>query len=221
MERVTTRESPPAFLKARGILIYTSVLAVPTVRIMTDLANLLLSGPAWIIVGLVLIGLELVVPGAVIIFFGVGAVITGLLTMADILPGMQAQLLTWVLSSLVMVLLFRRKIAQWFPALERYDPRPEPEEILGRRIDVVEDILPDSKGGLVRFQGANWQAATSGRPIYAGDDAKIVGRKNLLLIVEPIDPESEQVSTGDARKTETDDPTGLHRPPANTEGPYT
>ncbi|MEQ9366503.1 MAG: hypothetical protein RIF32_19840, partial [Leptospirales bacterium] len=99
---------------------------------MSDFANLLLSGPAWIIFGLALIGLELAVPGAVIIFFGAGAVLTGLLTMAEILPGLQAQLLTWVLSSLVMVLLFRRKISQWFPALERYDPRPEPQEILGR-----------------------------------------------------------------------------------------
>ncbi|MCR9143029.1 MAG: NfeD family protein [bacterium] len=158
---------------------------------MTDLANLFLSGPSWIIFGLVLIGLELAVPGAVIIFFGAGAVLTGLLTMAEALPGFQAQLLTWVLSSLVMVLLFRRKIANWFPALERYDPRPEPQEILGRRVEVTEDILPDRTDGLVRFQGANWQAATMGSPIYSGQSAKIVGRKNLLLIVEPVDGESD------------------------------
>ncbi len=164
---------------------------------MTNLANLLFSGPTWIVLGLALIGLELVVPGAVIIFFGVGAILTGVLTMAEVLPGLQAQLLTWVLSSLVLVLLFRRKIAQWFPAFERYDPRPEDQEILGRHVEVIEDILPDSKGGLVRLQGANWQAATAQTPIYSGSEAKIVGRKNLLLIVEPVSAGSEpDVGTG-------------------------
>jgi membrane protein implicated in regulation of membrane protease activity len=159
---------------------------------MEDLAQYLLGGPVWIIAGVVLIVLEFVIPGAVVIFFGGGAILTGALTLAGVLPDLKTQLLTWVLSSLFLVLLFRRKIGQWFPAFERYDPRPEPVEMLGRRVTVLEDILPDSNGGRVRFQGATWQAATTGGPIYAGGDAKIVGRKNLLLIVEPYHPVSEQ-----------------------------
>ena len=178
---------------------------------MANLADYFLSGPTWIVAGLILMALEFVVPGAVIIFFGAGAVLTGVLVIVDVLPGLSAQLITWALSSLILILVFRRKIAQLFPSLERYDPRPEAEEMIGRTVTVLEDILPDSAGERVRFPGATWQAATNATPIYAGQDAKIIGRKNLLLIVAPAHALSEPGAVG---TTNPGDTSGLE------DGPY-
>ena len=178
---------------------------------MGNLAHMLLSGPAWIVAGLIIMALEFLVPGAVIIFFGCGAVLTGVLTMLGVLPGLGAQLLTWALSSLVLVLFFRRKIAELFPSLERYDPRPEPEEMIGRRVLVLEDILPDENSGRVRFQGATWQAATTAGPIFAGNDAKIVARKNLLLIVEPAYSVSD--STAESSESQSSAPESTDQQP--------
>lgn len=163
---------------------------------MQELARYIFSPPVWLVLGMLLIALELIVPGAVIIFFGVGALITGLLTWLGILTGVGAQLWCWLGSSLVLVLLFRRKIADWFPALERYEPKPDWEDMIGTEVPVLEDVYPvgraaefgvEENSGRVRYQGAAWMAsapAGRSRPIYSGETAKIIDRKNLLLIVE-------------------------------------
>lgn len=163
---------------------------------MQELAKYLFSPPVWLVLGVVLIVLEIVVPGAVVIFFGVGALITGALTYFEVLPSVGAQLWCWLGSSLVLVLLFRRKIAGWFPAFEHYEPKPELSEMIGTEVPVLEDVYPSGRGaqfgveencGRVRYQGAAWQAtapAEREQPIYSGETAKIIDRKNLLLIVE-------------------------------------
>ncbi len=185
---------------------------------MQELARYLFSPPVWLVLGILLIALEVVVPGAVIVFFGVGALISGLLTWLELLPGVGAQLWCWLGSSMVLVLLFRRKIAGWFPALERYEPHPEMIESIGTEVPVLEDVYPAGRAaefgveencGRVRFQGAAWKASapeSRTRPIYAGETAKIIDRKNLLLIVETVEGSAGNADSSPSVRSASSEP---------------
>jgi len=150
-----------------------------------EVISVLFSGPAWIVFGVVLIVAEFAVPGAIVIFFGVGAVAVGVLTSLGILVDLTGQFLAWAVLSLIMVLFFRRKGAEWFPSLERYDPKTDEMETVGKIVEVLADVKPDADTGRVRFQGSSWMARSTGAPVYEGAYAKIVARENLLLLVEP------------------------------------
>ena len=67
----------------------------------------------WFIVGLLLFLLELVLPGFVIFFFGVGAWITALLCLiAD--PGFNLQAIVFAVTSVISLLLLRKMIQKKF-----------------------------------------------------------------------------------------------------------
>ena len=153
---------------------------------MEFLTSLGLTRIAWIVLGVVLIVLELVVPGAVIVFFGVGAILTGILVSLGLLEGFGNQLLFFAISSMVLVLLLRKQVAQWFPALGDYNPYNEEEDLSGRIVEVLQDVKPDSDEGQVRYQGTTWKAKSKVSVISAGQKAKITGRDNLLLYVESV-----------------------------------
>lgn len=62
----------------------------------------------WLVAGLVLVGLELVVPSFTIIWFGIGAILVGIVMMIVPAYPLPAQLLTWaVVSVLFTVVWFR------------------------------------------------------------------------------------------------------------------
>lgn len=143
------------------------------------------SAAVWLSVGIALIIAEFFLPGAISVFLGLGAILTAALTYLGALTTLHAQFLFWVFSSLVLILLLRSRITHWFPSLERYDPRPDEAEIVGRVVETLSDIRPGEKEGRVRFQGSAWAARSVDEPIAAGQKARILGRDNLCLIVEP------------------------------------
>ena len=63
----------------------------------------------WFLVGLVLLLSELALPGFVIVFFGVGAWVTAVLVGFGLLPGFNAQLLVFLITSILALALFRNK----------------------------------------------------------------------------------------------------------------
>ncbi len=155
------------------------------------LINFKFTHVAWVILGVILLGLEFVIPGAVIMFFGLGAVLTGLAVALGLIKGLLGQLLFWAISSLVLFLLLRNQVKKWFPALERYELYDEDDDIRGKIVDVIKDIHPGEEKGRVRYQGSLWQAKSENAVLKAGQKAKITGRDNLLLYVEPPDEEAE------------------------------
>lgn len=142
---------------------------------------------AWIILGVILIVLEFFIPGAVIIFFGGGAVLTGILYALGILEGWGPSLAFWLVSSLSLVLLLRRQVRRWFPAIEQYQPYDEETDIRDQEVTVLEEVNAVGAEGRVRFQGSSWQAISLGGPIPRGSRAKISRRENLVLYVLPLD----------------------------------
>jgi membrane protein implicated in regulation of membrane protease activity len=70
--------------------------------------------------------------------------------------------------------------------LSSFERTDEDEVMIGKVVEVVEDIAPDGAPGRVGYQGTTWEAFSQSR-IEKGQFVKIVERKNLTLIVEPVE----------------------------------
>ena len=138
----------------------------------------------WLSLGLILAVSEFAVPGFVIIFFGAGAFVTGVLKLVwSGLPDSLA-LLVFTLSSLGSLLLFRKTWAGG-KVVRDGDTRgggDVDETCVGRKVVVVEAIAP-GKGGKVELNGANWTAEAD-EALGAGAAAVVTGRHGLTLVVK-------------------------------------
>jgi len=140
----------------------------------------------WAILGLVFVFCEFFIPGLVIAFFGVGALITALTTLLHITPNLSLQLLVFMISSLALLGLLRKYVKRTFLGSGKgVDDLPNFNIEIGKIVPVVELIQPGEVGGKVRYQGAPWSARAE-EPISPGESVKIVGCDNLTLIVEKI-----------------------------------
>ena len=141
---------------------------------------------AWFLVGLLLLLAELVTPGFVVIFFGVGAWVTSLLVAFGWLPTFNAQLLCFMVASILALVLFRKKGKALFEGRRAggYGASDAIESVVGEKAVVVEDIAPNA-AGKVEFNGAHWQAEAS-VAISKGSTVSIVERRNLTLVVRPL-----------------------------------
>ncbi|OFY64632.1 MAG: hypothetical protein A2V64_13275 [Bacteroidetes bacterium RBG_13_43_22] len=136
----------------------------------------------WFIIGLVLLLLELVMPGFVIFFFGVGAWITALVCLlAD--PGINVQVIIFAVTSVIALLVFRRIIKNKFIYSKNDKSEAVEDEFTGKEAVAVADFGPDKKGK-VEFKGTNWKSE-SGSDIKAGQTVIIIEKDNFKLIVEP------------------------------------
>lgn len=141
---------------------------------------------AWFIIALVLMLLELAVPGVLLVFFGIGALVTSLLSWIGVLEGTTAELLVFLFVSVVSLLLLRKKMQKTFRGKSKavLDPEAELEEFVGKTARVIEAIDPKAQSGKVDFRGAHWEALAD-VPIAAGTAVEIISRKNLVLFVKP------------------------------------
>jgi len=136
----------------------------------------------WFIIGLVLLLLELVMPGFVIFFFGIGAWVTALLCLFTE-PNINIQVIVFAVSSVLTLLLFRRMIKNKF--LYNKDDKSEAveDEFTGKEAIAVDDFGP-GKTGKVEFKGTSWNAE-SGSDVKAGQRVTIIEKKSIKLKVEP------------------------------------
>ncbi len=136
----------------------------------------------WFIIGLVLLLLELVMPGFVIFFFGIGAWVTALLCLFTE-PNINIQVIVFAISSVLTLLLFRRMIRNKF--LYNKDDRSEAveDEFTGKSAIAITDFGPDRKGK-VEFKGTSWDAE-SVSDIKAGQTVIIKQKENIKLKIEP------------------------------------
>jgi inner membrane protein len=139
----------------------------------------------WFIVGLVILVLELAVPGLILFFFGVGAWLVALLTLLfDI--SINAQLLIFFTTSVILLFSLRKWVRQLFTGKMGISKNDDESsgDMVGERATVVEAIIPPSKGR-VEIHGTNW-TAESDIEIKAGEIVEIIGKKNLTLRVKII-----------------------------------
>ena len=136
----------------------------------------------WFMIGLVLFLLELVLPGFVIFFFGVGAWVTALLCLIAN-PGINLQAIVFAVTSVLSLVLLRKIIQKRFFYSKEELSREVEDEFTGREAVAVTDFEP-GKTGKVEFKGTSWKAESTSR-IHEGDRVIIKEKENFKLIVEP------------------------------------
>jgi len=136
----------------------------------------------WIVGGLVLVLAELVIPSFFIVWFGLGALLTGLLTLAFGLA-LTAQLATWTLASLAMVVLWFRVFRQSFVKTRI---GTADGEVIGEIGLLVSAVAPFQRGK-VRFQrpvlGSEEWICLADTAIAAGERVKVMAVEGSFLKV--------------------------------------
>jgi membrane protein implicated in regulation of membrane protease activity len=138
----------------------------------------------WFLAGIIFFALELLLPGLVVFFFGLGAWGAALATF--LLPiDLATQLLVFLVVSVLTLLLLRSVLKKIFmgrsievDAMERCLPD-------GATGEVIEDILPPANGK-IKFAGSFW-LATADEPLAKGTVVRIVEKNNLTVKVSPMD----------------------------------
>ncbi len=139
----------------------------------------------WIVVGVVIMSMELFLPGFILCFFGLGAVLTGLL-MVFFPLGVNTQLVLFAILSILSLVSFRRYAQGYFLGrVSNKNVSGAPMEVhTGETAIVSEDIIPNSPKGKVEFYGTFWNADAEVE-IKKGTKVTIVERHDLTLKVKP------------------------------------
>jgi membrane protein implicated in regulation of membrane protease activity len=136
----------------------------------------------WVVGGIVLILAELVVPSFFIVWFGLGALLVGLLALAFELS-VTAQLATWTLASLAMVVLWFRVFKQSFIKTRA---GTADGEAIGEIGLLVSAVAPFERGK-VRFQrpvlGSEEWACLADTAIAAGERVKVISIEGSFVKV--------------------------------------
>jgi inner membrane protein len=137
----------------------------------------------WFLTGVVLFILEMIVPGFILFFFGVGAWITALLSW--LLPiGINSQILIFTVSSVVALLALRRLVRNSFIGDSRNVNEEDSLAEKGAHVEILQDIVPPAEGK-VKYSGTTWKAI-SDSPILKGSLAEIVEQQGLVIKVKPV-----------------------------------
>jgi len=142
----------------------------------------ILSDPAviWFLIGLGLLLLELVLPGLVILFFGVGAWVTALVcTFSNI--NLNFQILIFLVASLLGLILLRKYLKNRFFNRTDKEVADQLEEFIGRKGKAINDFKDGS--GKIEFKGTNWSARCN-EPVAKGDWVEIISKESLILKVK-------------------------------------
>ena len=133
--------------------------------------------------------MELVLPGFIIIFFGIGAWCIALLLWFGIELTFSTQLALFLAVSVASLFIFRKYGSKYFKGKVKTADADAIDSVKGNRVTVVSDIQPGI-GGKVEFNGTIWNAESSA-PLAKGTIAEIVERNNLVLTVRPVTPSTE------------------------------
>ena len=136
----------------------------------------------WFLIGLILFLLELVVPGFVIFFFGVGAWFTALVCLI-FNPGANLQILIFAITSVLSLIALRRIIQKKFFYGTNDDAKEVEDEFTGKEGVALVDFGSGNKGK-VEFKGTTW-SAESEKDIKEGQRVIIKKKDSFNLIVEP------------------------------------
>ena len=137
----------------------------------------------WFLAGVVLLLLELALPGLIIFFFGLGAWIVALcLVLFDM--NITAQLLVFVVTSVVALLLLRRFLKHKFFKEDDSNKSSLEEEFIGKTA-IAETDFKKGAAGKVSFKGTVWSAVADEK-IAKGEQVRITARDSITLIVKKL-----------------------------------
>ncbi len=137
----------------------------------------------WVVGGFILLGLELGTPGGFFIaFFGVAAVLVGLLTGMHAVGPVWAQWLLFSIISVVSLLLFRKPLLVWMKSRE--PQRPAVDSLVGETAIVSEDIAAGGVGK-AELRGTSWSVRSrAAEALRRGQRCRVEQVDGLMLWVK-------------------------------------
>lgn len=146
--------------------------------------ELLTTPVIWFLIGLVLLLLELVLPGLIVIFFGVGAWIVAIAVLIFPDMGLTTQLWIFAISSVAGLLLLRKFLKNKFFKDDGSNAGSLEEEFIGKT-GIAETDLQVGKIGKISFKGTQW-SAISDCDIEKGQIVKIIEKESITLKITSI-----------------------------------
>jgi membrane protein implicated in regulation of membrane protease activity len=137
---------------------------------------------AWLILGGILMGAELLLStGFFLFFFGVGAALTGCLVALGLLPSFTAQGIAFVAISFASIVLLRKPLLAKFHF--RNNAHVAVDSLIGQTAIALDAIAPQS-AGRVELRGACWSAWNTGsEPIALNARCRVDKVEGLTLHV--------------------------------------
>ena len=135
----------------------------------------------WLTLGVVLAGLEMLVPGVYLVWLGIAAIATGVLT-GLLHLSLPVQVIDFVFLSLIVAFSARRFLSD--SPIRSADPlmNRRVARMVGQTAVVVQAIEHGS--GRVHFGDSEWIA--SGPDVALGERVRITGADGGTLLVEPV-----------------------------------
>jgi hypothetical protein len=138
----------------------------------------------WLFAGGVLVLLEFLIPGLVVVFLGLGALLTSVVIYLGWLNDPIALLVFFVLSSILMLATLRRFVMRFYPADSEQVEADEDKLLIGQKATVVSPVYHSDFSGRIRFSGTTWPARNANQgEIPVGTKVVIVGRENINFVV--------------------------------------
>ena len=135
----------------------------------------------WFIIGLLLFLLELVLPGFVIFFFGVGAWITALLCLIAN-PGLNLQVVVFAITSVLALIALRKVLQKKLFFAKGTQSELIEDEFTNKEATALVSFKPGEQGK-VEFKGTTWKAESE-NSVKEGETVIIRNKENFKLIVE-------------------------------------
>lgn len=133
----------------------------------------------WLVCGLVLVLSELAVPGFVIFFFGIGALVTAVVHWVVPALPLAGQCLVFVVASLLTLWLLRKQL---MPGRRTAEAEAEPDtELVDATAEVCEAIRPGVPGRVL-LRGVTWTAEAD-EALEPGTAVRVTARQNITLRV--------------------------------------
>ncbi|MEP4078177.1 NfeD family protein [Haloferula sp.] len=136
----------------------------------------------WFIAGAFLILAEFMVPGVVLVFFGVGALTTSLTTWLGFTESLASQTLTFGASSVIFLFTLRKLVKGWFVGKSEDENGDLDDDFTGREAKVTSDIPGPGMDGRIEIKGSEWKARAE-NTIVAGTTVIIDSREGLTFHV--------------------------------------
>ncbi len=137
----------------------------------------------WFLIGAGLLLLEFAAPGLVVLFFGVGAIITSIACWLGLADSLTTQLMIFSIASLACLFSLRKYVQSWFVGDSEHEEDEMSTEFIHQKVTVVMAIPGGATRGKVELKGADWNA-TSATPHAVGDVVTVIARDGLNLVVE-------------------------------------
>jgi inner membrane protein len=141
----------------------------------------------WILIGVLLILSEFALPGVIAVFFGMAALLVGLLLFLNVPLDLPGQIFLFGVLGVALLLVARRRFTPWLKGKSETGGVGSEVLPVGTRATAQADFVQGL--GVVILNGVRWNAESQDA-IRAGDPVWLTGRQGLILRVSATPPQA-------------------------------